>query len=225
MVDVAPAELEAMLERGWRRFGPAYFRPACAPCGECVSLRIPVASFAPSRNQRRALRNGGALRAAIGPVRVDTERLALYAAWHAGREQTRNWEPSPMDEKEYASQFGFPHPCAREVAYYDDGASGGKGDGPRLVAVGLCDETPRAWNATYFFYDPAYASYSPGVLHILTLARTARDQGKTHVYLGFRTNGCPSMGYKARFRPHELLAGRPEMDEEPLWRAHTDGPS
>ena len=27
MVDVEPAELEAMLERGWRRFGPSYFRP------------------------------------------------------------------------------------------------------------------------------------------------------------------------------------------------------
>jgi arginyl-tRNA--protein-N-Asp/Glu arginylyltransferase len=219
MVDVAPAELEAMLERGWRRFGPAYFRPACSPCGECVSLRIPVASFAPSRNQRRALRNGAALRPVVGPVRVDAERLALYAAWHAGREQTRHWEASPMDERDYATQFGFPHPCAREVAYYDDGAS--TGNRPRLIGVGLCDETARAWNATYFFYDPAYASYSPGVLHILNLARMAGEQGKAHVYLGFRTSGCPSMRYKARFRPHELLADRPAMDEEPLWRTPT----
>ena len=33
MVDVTPVELEELMLRGWRRFGPAYFRPACVPCG------------------------------------------------------------------------------------------------------------------------------------------------------------------------------------------------
>ena len=217
MVDVTPAELEALLERGWRRFGPAYFRPACAPCGDCIALRIPVARFAPSRAQRRALRARAAFRAVVGPVRVDAARLDLYARWHADREQKRRWEPSPVDGEEYVTSFGFPHPCAREVAYYaDDGV--GEGSAPRLVGVGLCDETARAWSATYFFYDPAYASYSPGVLHVLNLARMARDQGKAHVYLGFLINDCASMRYKARFRPHELLVGRPDMDEPPSWR-------
>jgi arginine-tRNA-protein transferase len=215
MVDVAPAELEAMLARGWRRFGPGYFRPACSPCGDCISLRIPVATFAASRSQRRALRNQGAFRAVVGPVRVDRQRLALYAAWHAARERTRSWEPSPLDADDYASQFGFPHPCAREVAYYDDAAS--EGDGPRLVGVGLCDETPRAWSAIYFFHDPAYARYSPGVLHVLRLLRMAGEEGKQHLYLGFLINDCASMRYKAGFRPHELLVGRPGMDEQPRW--------
>jgi arginyl-tRNA--protein-N-Asp/Glu arginylyltransferase len=217
MVDVTPAELEAMLERGWRRFGPGYFRPACSPCGECVSLRLPVATFAPSRNQRRALRSGATFRTVVGPVRVDADRLALHAAWHAGRERARNWEPSPMVEEDYASQFGFPHPCAREIAYYDDTPLPGRA--PCLVGVGLCDETAHAWSASYFFYDPAYAASSPGVFHVVNLARMAREQGKAHVYLGFRINDCASMRYKARFRPHELLTGRPGMDEEPVWTA------
>ncbi|MEO1234138.1 MAG: hypothetical protein AAFZ18_35110, partial [Myxococcota bacterium] len=29
LLDVTGPELDAILERGWRRFGPAYFRPAC----------------------------------------------------------------------------------------------------------------------------------------------------------------------------------------------------
>jgi arginine-tRNA-protein transferase len=209
MVDVEPAELEAMLERGWRRFGAAYFRPACSPCGACVSLRVPVATFAPSRSQRRATKKCEGLRVEVGPVLVDRERLTLYAAWHANREQARQWEPMPLDRKGYARDFGFPHPSAREVAYYD---------GARLVGVGLCDETPRAWSAAYFFYDPAYAGRSPGVFHVLTLARLARAQGKGHVYLGYSVEGCRSMAYKAGFRPHELLQGRPGFDEEPRWR-------
>jgi arginine-tRNA-protein transferase len=29
--------------------------------------------------------------------------------------------------------------------------------------------------------------------------------------------GCASMRYKAGFRPHELLEGRPGPDDEPRW--------
>jgi arginyl-tRNA--protein-N-Asp/Glu arginylyltransferase len=208
LVYVSPLETEAMLERGWRRFGSEYFRPGCSPCHECVSLRLPVARFAPSRQQRRVLRKGASLAVVVGPVIVDAERVALHARWYAEREQSRGWEASSLDEQEYRRQFGFPHPCAREVAYYD---------GARLVGVGLCDETPRAWSAGYFFYDPAYASLSPGVLHVLTLVRLARERAQVHVYLGFRINGCASMRYKARFHPHELLEGRPGMSEIPRW--------
>ncbi len=215
LVNVGPQELEAMLERGWRRFGPAYFRPACSPCGECVPLRLPAATFQPSRSQRRATLKGATLRCEVGPVRVDDERLALYAAWHAGRERARNWEASPIDSEDYAAQFGFPHPCAREVAYYDDNPPGATG--PRLVGVGLCDETPAAWSAIYFFHDPAYARNSPGAFHVINLVRIARQQGKAHVYLGFRIRDCASMRYKAGFRPHELLTGRPGPDEVPRW--------
>ena len=32
MLDVTESEMDALLERGWRRFGPIYFRPACAAC-------------------------------------------------------------------------------------------------------------------------------------------------------------------------------------------------
>ena len=48
MTGVTPLELEDFLERGWRRFGPVYFRPVCATCDECVSVRVPVATFTPS---------------------------------------------------------------------------------------------------------------------------------------------------------------------------------
>jgi arginyl-tRNA--protein-N-Asp/Glu arginylyltransferase len=221
MVDVAPDELEALLERGWRRNGAVYFRPACSPCGECVSLRVPVATFSPSRAQRRAAQKCTMLRCEVGPVRVDDERLALYATWHADRERARGWEPAPVDLEDYVTSFGVPHPCAREVAYYDDAP--GSAGGPRLVAVGLCDETPSAWSAIYFFYDPAYAGRSPGVFHVVNLARLAARQGKAHLYLGFRVSGCASMRYKAGFRPHELLAGRPEADEPPRWEPAAPG--
>jgi leucyl-tRNA---protein transferase len=218
MKDVTPEEYERMLVRGWRRFGPMYFRPACQACNQCVSLRIPTATFQPNRSQRRARAACAHLRVEVGPPRVDEERLALYRAWHAEREQTREWNASPIGPREYFLQFAFPHPCAREVAWYDDTAEGGS----RLVGLGICDETPRAWSAVYFFYDPAYARASLGSANVVFQVERARARGIPHVYLGYRVQECTSLRYKGTFRPHELLAGRPDPDEPPRWAPAED---
>jgi leucyl-tRNA---protein transferase len=213
MTGVDPDELEAMLVRGWRRLGPFYFRPACAGCLECVSLRIPVASFRPTASQQRAARRARRLQARLGTPRVDRARLDLYARWHAAREDRRGWSPSALGPDDYALQFAYPHPAVRELTLWD---------GPRLVAVGLSDVTPRAWSAIYFFYDPEVARLSPGVANVMLCLSLARDRGIPHVYLGYRVLGCPSMRYKAAFRPHELLVGRPGFEEEPRWTAAPD---
>src|SRR5579883_503090 len=204
LLDVTAAELEAMLERGWRRFGPMYFRPACAGCAECVSLRLPVACFSPSKSQRRAARACASLRRVVGRPIVDDARLDLYARWHAMREDVRGWEPNPQTRERYAIEFAFAHPAAREAAFYDDA---------RLVGVGLFDETPHALSAAFFFYDPDYAHRSLGTANVLSLVDDARATGRDHVYLGYRVEGCASLVYKASFRPHELLEGRPSMRE------------
>jgi arginyl-tRNA--protein-N-Asp/Glu arginylyltransferase len=215
MLDVTEGDLEALLERGWRRFGPMYFRPACRACTECVSLRVVVERFAPSKSQRRAERACSGLRRVVGRPRVDDARLALYAKWHEGREGARGWEPNPQTRERYGVEFAFPHPCAREVAFYDDAARGEGGES-RLVGVGLFDETPHALSAAFFFFDPDYGRLSPGTANVLSLIDDARAAGRRHVYLGFRVAGCPSLQYKGLFRPHELLQPEGEPDL-PVW--------
>lgn len=211
-LDVTAEELEAMLARGWRRFGPMYFRPACASCGECVTLRIDVASFVPSKSQRRAVRGASRLTRSVGAPIVDEERLALYHRWHEQREEARGWEPSELDPERYAIDFAFPHPAVREVSFRDPA------DGDRLVGLGVFDETPHALSAVYFFWDPERAPPSLGIANVVTLVGAARDAGKAHVYLGYRVLGCDSLAYKSRFAPHELLSGRPAFHEPPTWR-------
>ncbi|MBN1207602.1 MAG: GNAT family N-acetyltransferase [Myxococcaceae bacterium] len=214
MTDVTAEEFEALLSRGWRRFGPIYFRPACQACGECVTLRIPTATFRPNRSQRRAQAACARFRVEVRVPQVDAERRALYHAWHDWRQRTREWSAAELSERDYYLQFAFPHPCAREVAWYDDAAEGG----PRLVAVGICDETPQSWSAVYFFFHPDYAHCSLGTANVVKQVELARARGLPHVYLGYRVLGCASLRYKAAFRPHELLEGRPGPGEEPRWR-------
>lgn len=208
LTDVAPAEWEELLSRGWRRFGPVCFRPACSPCGACVSLRIPVADFRPSRSQRRALAAFRGFRVTTGAATASAEKVALYRRWHAAREDRVGWEPSPLDLRSYRMQFAFPHACAQEVVLYD---------GPRPVLVGLFDRTPRALSAVYCFYDPAIAELSPGTGNVAWTVEHARELGLAHVYLGYRVLGCRSSAYKARYLPHELLDGRPGPEATPAW--------
>ena len=211
MDDVTVEELDALLERGWRKFGPVYFRPKCIGCGECVTLRVDTAAFRPSKSQRRAARNAARLRRVVGVPVVDDERLALYHLWHSQREETRGWEPSDLDPERYAVDFAFPHPAAREVAFRDPD------DGDRLVGLGIFDEAPRAMSAVYFFWDPERAPASLGVANVVTLVADAQAKGLPHVYLGYRVLGCASLVYKSKYEPHELLVGRPDFGQIPRW--------
>lgn len=211
LVDVTPGELETMLERGWRRFGPDYFRPACEGCTLCIPTRVPTETFRPSKSQQRARKKVSHLGVRLGPPRFDQERLELYHRWHAQRETTRGWDEASLSERSYRLQFTFPHPAARELAFIEPETN-------RLVGVGLCDVTPRAWSAIYFFYDPAFRHLSLGTANVVIQMEIARSQGIPHLYLGYCVNDCPSLAYKATFRPQEHLVGLPADDETPVWR-------
>jgi arginine-tRNA-protein transferase len=208
MTGVSPDELENLLERGWRRFGPVYFRPVCTGCAECVSVRVPVQSFAPSSNLKRVQRRAAHLRMEVGAPQVDEARLALYRRWHASREEERGWKPDRIGVESYAMQFCFPHPAAREFSYWE---------GDELVGVGIADETPRALSAVYCYHDPSRSKLSIGTLNVLRAIEYARMRGIAHLYLGYCVEGCESLRYKARFRPQEKLVGRVEDGRNPRW--------
>ena len=208
MTGVSPLELEALLERGWRRFGPVYFRPVCTACTACVSVRVPVKTFAPSPNLRRVEKRAAHLRLEVGKPAVDDARLALYRRWHASRETERGWKPDRINAESYAMQFCFPHSAAREFSYWD---------GDQLVAVGIADETPQAISAVYCYHEPKSSRFSLGTYNVLRTLGYARDQGLAHVYLGYCVEGCVSLEYKARFQPQETLLGRDGEAQLPRW--------
>jgi arginine-tRNA-protein transferase len=149
----------------------------------------------------------------VGTARVDDERLALYAKWHGNREQVWEWSPSEHTAESYARDFAAPHPCLREVTFCDDDAGG------RLVGVGLWDDMPNSASAIFFFYDPALEHESLGVANVVLGIEAAKRAGKAHVYLGYSVANCASLRYKSAYRPHEVLTGRPTVQETPVWVA------
>lgn len=182
------------LRRGWRRFGHALFRPVCPSCSMCRSLRIPVATFTADRSQKRAWKgNDGVVRLTIGSPAETAEKRALFEAFHSYQHDTKGWSNGASDYQEMFVLNPFP---TEEWSYYLD---------DRLIAVGYVDRLEDGLSAIYFYYDPRERHRSLGTFNVLSILRAADMASLPYVYLGYYVNGCRSLEYKARFRPHERL--------------------
>jgi leucyl-tRNA---protein transferase len=189
-----PAEYMQRMHVGWRRFGYALFRPACAGCRMCQSLRIPVAGFRPSQSQRRAWRqNHGTLTLQIENTPSSSpEKLDLLERFHRYGHEVKGW---PADAGDLGLLLANPF-RTEEWCYYVEG---------RLIGVGYVDALAGGLSAIYFYYDPGERHRSPGTYNVLAMIESARQRSLPHVYLGYYVEGCRSLDYKARFRPNEVL--------------------
>jgi arginine-tRNA-protein transferase len=196
--EMSAPEYLGRMQAGWRHFGRMLFRPCCAGCSACRSLRILAEHFHPDRSQRRARKaNEGDIRLVIGAPSVSREKLALYDRYHAFQAEHKDWPiHDAKDADGYADSFvRNPFPV-QEWCYYL---------GRRLIGVGYVDDLPGCLSAIYFFYDPEMRDRSLGTYNILSTIDQAARRGLKHVYLGYYVAGCPSMEYKPRFRPNQLL--------------------
>jgi arginine-tRNA-protein transferase len=196
--ELTAVEYMERMVRGWRRFGRSLFRPRCPVCTACRSLRIVVERFRPNRSQRRVrAENEGIVRLHIGTPRVSRAKLDLYDRYHAFQSAAKGWPAHDLrDGSSFEDSFvDNPFPT-QEWCYYR---------GTKLVGVGYVDNLPDGLSAIYFFYDPDERASSPGTWNILNLVDQAAARGIPHVYLGYYVAGCPSMEYKIRFAPNQLL--------------------
>lgn len=88
----------------------------------------------------------------------------------------------------------------------------------RLVGIGILDLSGPALSSVYFYFDPDYNRYSPGVYSVLQEIEYAKTRGLDFYYPGYYIEKNASMNYKIKFRPG-LLRRR----NEESWRA-TDEP-
>ena len=208
--DTCPPETyEAMLVRGWRRFGRVFFRPACATCDACRGLRVDVGAFRPNRSMRRTWNKNRDVRVVLGRPRLSAHHMALYKKYHAAQHEHRGWVERVVGPEEYFQSFvdgaeDFGH----ELRFLVDDT---------LVAVALIDLLPNTISAVYCYYDPAQRNRALGIYSVLQHMALARERGLEQVYLGYWIEANASMRYKARYHPHTIIDGRPEDGETPRW--------
>jgi leucyl-tRNA---protein transferase len=206
---LAGQEYEDLMNKGFRKFGSAFFQPVCNGCTECRPIRVDVARFKPDRSQRRCWKRNQDLEVRIGRPTLDSARLELYRQYHASQTTRKGWPEQFIDADEYEmSLVQNPVPCA-EISIWE---------GERLRALVINDLTPNTVSAVYHIHDPECIERGLGTFCVLNCIEQARKLNKRWVYLGYFVDGSPSMQYKARFKPCEI------MDPSGRWREKT-GPS
>lgn len=208
--ELSPGEYSHLLNRGYRRFGRQIFRPACPRCSQCISLRVPVDDFCPSRSQKRAWKANQNIDVEICPPYVAPELIDLYNLYHADMKHRRGWPAQKISPASYVESFVEGSGAfGRQWLYFQ---------GSRLVGVALMDEVPDAVSMVYFYYHPQWRDYSPGIFSILNQISYAQRRGLQWAYLGYWIDANPSMRYKSAFRPHQILHPHPAAGEDAEWR-------
>lgn len=201
---------EQLLSRGWRRFGRTLFRPVCAACAACQSLRVIIPEFLPSKSQRRCDARNSDVTLTIGRPSVSSEHISLYNRFHEDMHHRRQWPFREITEDHYEDSFVDGNfSFAREFQYRSEG---------RLIGLGLVDMTASVMSSIYFFHDPDWRDAALGTYSLLREIRDGQENGRQWLYMGFYIRDCGSMNYKNRFRPHQILQQYVSDTEAPDWR-------
>lgn len=202
-------ELNDLLTHGgFRRSQTIAYRPACETCRACISVRVLVDEFEPSRTQRRILARNTDLMGVSLPNKPTSEQYSLFRRYLDERHPEGGM--AEMTVLDYAMMVEDSHVDTNVIEYRrrgPDSAITRKGEGG-LIAVGLTDRMSDGLSMVYSYYEPSLASESLGTFMILDHIERARAMGLPYVYLGYWVQGSAKMDYKARFLPQERLMGR-----------------
>lgn len=182
---------------GFRRSGSHLYRPQCGLCQACVSCRIPVNLFRPSRSQRRCWQRNQDLTISTVSNISTMEHYHLYADYITHRHNDGDMYPPSQAQYDafLTSEWGV-------TQYLEFRLKG------RLVGVAVCDQLEDGLSAVYTFYDAQNSYRSLGVFAILAQIEKARTLGLNNLYLGYWIKQCEKMRYKIQYRPLELLINR-----------------
>ena len=196
---------DTLSKQGFRRSQNVLYRPSCAECSACMSARIRVADFKPSRTQRRILRDAAHLRRNATSPWATEDQFALFRRYLDLRHADGGM--ADMDVFEFAAMIEETPVKSRVIEYARPADT--PGDDPVLTAVSLTDVFDDGLSMVYSFYDPDMISLSLGTFTILDHIQIAREAGLPYVYLGYWVPGSRKMGYKAGFNALEIYkAGR-----------------
>ncbi|NEX45335.1 arginyltransferase [Pseudotabrizicola algicola] len=194
---------DTLSKQGFRRSQNVLYRPSCSECSACLSARIRVADFQPSRTQRRIMRRTAHLRRNATSPWATEDQFSLFRRYLDARHADGGM--ADMDIFEFAAMIEETPIKSRVIEYTRPSEQ--KGRGQELAAVCLTDVFDDGLSMVYSFYDPDLVDLSLGTHIILDHIAIAREAGLPYVYLGYWVPGSRKMGYKAGFSALEIYKG------------------
>ena len=198
------AELNDALGRiGFRRSQNVAYRPSCADCSACVSVRVVASEFQPNATQRKLIRRNSDLIATACKPWSTEEQFALLQRYlvdrHPGGGMTE------MDEMDFADMVEQTPVDSYIIEYREPGVDGRPG---KLIGACLTDRQGDGLSMIYSFFDTTL-EHRPGLGNYIILDHITRAAaaGLPYVYLGYWVSGSRKMGYKANFSALEIYKG------------------
>ncbi|MEM7177384.1 MAG: arginyltransferase [Pseudomonadota bacterium] len=209
----------ALSAKGFRRSQSVIYRPACVGCSACLSIRVPVDAFEPSRTQRRLIRKNADLIRRPCEAWATENQFDLFRRYLDHRHADGGM--ADMDAFDYASMVDETPVNSTVVEYV---RTDPETRVSRLIAACLSDILADGISMVYSYFEPEESHRSPGAYMILDHIDLARDMGLKYVYLGYWVAGSPKMDYKIMYRPFELCDGAnwrrfEDVDEFRAWRS------
>lgn len=192
---------DVLSHQGFRRSQNVLYRPSCAGCSACLSARIVVDGFRPSRGQKRVMRRNGRLDRVSRSPWASESQFELFRRYLDARHATGGM--ADMDMHEFAAMIEETPVRSRLIEYYRDDREAGRRE---LVAVCLTDILSDGVSMVYSFFDPDLTRDSLGSYIILDHIALAREAKLPYVYLGYWVPGSTKMDYKARYQPLEIFS-------------------
>ncbi len=198
--DQAQTLNDALSKQGFRRSQNVLYRPSCAECSACLSARIRVADFEPSRTHKRLIKANAHLRRNATSPWATEDQFSLFRRYLDARHADGGM--ADMDVFEFAAMIEETPIKSRVIEYTRPAGPGEKGR--PLAAVSLTDVFDDGLSMVYSFYDPSLQALSLGTFAILDHINIAREAGLPYIYLGYWVPGSRKMGYKAGFNALEI---------------------
>lgn len=211
---LAQAINNALTQSGFRRSQTIAYKPSCAGCSACISVRIVVDDFCFTRNRQRILNRNADIACRDTPPLASREQFALLRTYLDSRHVDGGM--NDMSLFDYAAMVEETSVRTR-IFEYRSTTQATEGDGAPLIAASLTDILSDGLSMAYSFFHPGLARRSLGSFMILDHVRMASAMGLPYVYLGYWVRNSAKMNYKARFTPLEAL-------QDGQWVRHDDLP-
>lgn len=208
-------ELNDALGRiGFRRSQSVAYRPSCAGCTACVSVRVVASDFVANGTQRKLIKRHSDVEVTACRPWATDEQFQLLRRYLAQRHPGGGM--AGMDEGDYADMVEHSPVNSFIVEYREPAQDGRPG---RLLGACLTDQQADGLSMIYSFFDSEVEG-RPGLGNFIIMDHIlrARAAALPYVYLGYWVKGSARMEYKTLYRPLEVLGpqGWSVLAEDPI---------